>query len=300
MDNNSYLMRRILRFMIIICLAFLVTVIYIINDQPGDDVLMGVYNTDYNLDVFENELPYLFSNTVVPVSIDSSGNRSWGLKRNPGSFPDPDPGSVELIEKHNGVWMGDTQKKVIYLTFDQGYENGYTGKILDTLKEKNVKAVFFVTGPYLDKCEDLMQRYVDEGHYVGNHTVRHKSMPLLDRATAEKELLELEKSFEEKYGAQMLFYRPPMGEYNEENLKLAKELRYTTLFWSFAYDDWHKDKTRGPQYVIDLVTKNVHNGMVALFHAVAKDNADALPGLIDKMRSLGYEFGDPMDLYVTD
>ncbi|HBN83126.1 MAG TPA: polysaccharide deacetylase, partial [Clostridiales bacterium] len=216
MDNNKYLMNRVTRLLLVVSLVFVGAVIYMLGDSTGPEIFMGVYNTSYDSVRFDQEISYLFSDTVIPVSIDSSGNRSWGIKRNKGALPDPDPGSVELLEKHSGAWVGDTNKKVIYLTFDQGYENGYTEKILDTLKEKNVKSIFFVTGPYLDKCDKLMQRYVDEGHYVGNHTVRHKSMPLLDRATAEKELLELEKSFEEKYNAQMLFFRPPKGEYNEQ------------------------------------------------------------------------------------
>ncbi len=301
MNNLSYLIGKITRLFVIISLAFLLVLVYIINDQPGPSILLGVYNTSYSSVDYENEIPYLFSQDVIPVSIDASGNRSWGIKRNiAGALPDPDPGSVEILERQNAVWIADTSQKTIYITFDQGYENGYTDFILDTLKEKNVKTIFFITGPYLDKCDKLMRRFVDEGHYVGNHTVRHKSMPLLDRSTAEKELLELEKAFEEKYGAQMLFFRPPMGEYNEETLKIAKELRYTTMFWSFAYDDWHKDKVRGAQYVIDIVTQNAHNGMIILFHAVSRDNADALGALIDKLRSQGYEFGDPMDLYQSN
>lgn len=297
MDNNKYLMNRVTRLLLVVSLVFVGAVIYMLGDSTRPEIFMGVYNTSYDSVRFDQEISYLFSDTVIPVSIDSSGNRSWGIKRNKGALPDPDPGSVELLEKHSGAWVGDTNKKVIYLTFDQGYENGYTEKILDTLKEKSVKSIFFVTGPYLDKCDKLMQRYVDEGHYVGNHTVRHKSMPLLDRATAEKELLELEKSFEEKYNAQMLFFRPPKGEYNEQTLIMAKELRYTTLFWSFAYDDWLVDKVRGPEYVVNLISQYAHNGMVILFHAVSPDNANALGAVIDTLRNMGYEFGDPMDLY---
>jgi peptidoglycan-N-acetylmuramic acid deacetylase len=297
MDNGRYLLNRIIRFFLIVSFAFLGTLVYMLEDSTKPEILMGVYNTSYDSVSFDHEIPYLFSDSVVPVSIDSAGNRSWGIKRNKGALPDPDPGSVELLEKHNGVWTGDTSKKIIYITFDQGYENGYTDRILDTLKEKKVKTVFFVTGPYLEKNDRLIRRFVDEGHYVGNHTVRHKSMPLLSRAEAEKELLELEKAFEEKYNAQMLFFRPPMGEYNEETLKIAKELRYTTMFWSFAYDDWLKDKVRGPEYVVNLVSQNAHNGMIILFHAVSPDNAKALGSVIDTLRGMGYEFGDPIELY---
>lgn len=297
MDNSKFLMNKVTRLLLVVSLAFLATIIYMISDSPRPEIFMGVYNTNYDSINFDDEIHYLFSNSVIPVSIDSSGNRSWGIKRNKGALPDPDPGSVEILERQNGAWTGDTSKKTIYVTFDLGYEAGYTDSILDTLKAKNVKTIFFITGPYLDKCDKLIRRFVDEGHYVGNHTVRHKSMPLLDRATAEKELLELEKSFEEKYNSQMLFFRPPKGEYNEETLKLAKELRYTTLFWSFAYDDWIVNKVRGPQYVVNLVSQYAHNGMVILFHAVSRDNSDALGAVIDTLRNMGYEFGDPMDLY---
>lgn len=297
MDNNKYLMNRVTRLLLVVSLVFLATIIYMLGDGSRPEVFMGVHNTSYDLVGFDQEISYLFSDEIIPVSIDSSGNRSWGIKRNKGALPDPDPGSVEILERQNGVWTGDTDKKVIYLTFDEGYENGFTERILDTLKQKKVKAVFFITGQYLDQCDKIIQRFVDEGHYVGNHTVRHKSMPLLDRATAEKELLELEKTFEEKYDAQMLFYRPPKGEYNEESLKMAKELRYTTLFWSFAYDDWLKDKVRGPSYVVNLITQYAHNGMIILLHAVSQDNADALGSVIDTLQNMGYEFGDPIELY---
>lgn len=221
----------------------------------------------------------------------------WGISRRPDNMPPKaDPGAPELLEKYGGAWIGDTGKSVIYLTFDEGYENGYTPLILDTLAKHNVKAVFFITGPYLKEHQDLVRRMVEEGHIVGNHTVHHPSLPTLDDRQAEEEILGLERAFREKFGKGMEFLRPPKGEYSERTLRLANDLGYCTLFWSFAYDDWYRDKVRGPQYAYDIVMRNLHNGAVLLLHAVSKDNAHALDSIIKGAAERGYSFGDPRDL----
>lgn len=225
----------------------------------------------------------------------------WGIARKKNNqTPAADPGAPELLKKFGGAYIGDTSKKVIYLTFDEGYENGYTGKILDALRDNNAKAVFFITGPYLRDHEDLVKRMVDEGHIVGNHTVHHPSLPDKDDRELETELAELNRVFYEKFGQNMKYLRPPKGEYSERTLALTQKLGYTNLFWSFAYDDWYRDKVRGADYAYDIVMRNLHNGAVLLLHAVSKDNADALDRIIKGAREKGYEIGNVEDIVKID
>lgn len=221
----------------------------------------------------------------------------WGLKRNgKGNLPSVNPGADEILNKYNAKYLGDTNQKKIYLTFDEGYENGMTEKILNVLKENKVKGVFFITMPYLNNEGALIKRMIDEGHYVGNHTVNHPSLPTVSTDQIKKELDELNTAFKNQYGQTMKFMRPPKGEYSEEVLKIAKDLGYCTLFWSFAYDDWEPSKQRGADYAIKKVTDNVHNGAILLLHAVSKDNADGLDMIIKNLVKEGYSFGDPNEL----
>lgn len=227
-----------------------------------------------------------------------SGLRSWGLRRaeKEGELPKADPGAPELLAKYNSLYLADTSKKTIYLTFDEGYENGYTPKILDVLYENKVNAIFFITGPYLDKEDVLVRRMLDEGHAVGNHTINHKSLPLLDDKEIEEEVVGLDRKFHRKYGSNMVFLRPPKGEYSERSLDITSKLGYVNVFWSFAYDDWAVDRQRGWEYAFKKVTDNLHNGGILLLHAVSKDNAEALDAIIEYARDSGYEFGDVFEL----
>ena len=221
----------------------------------------------------------------------------WGIARKPDNkTPDADPGAPELLKKYGGIYIGDITKKIIYLTFDEGYENGYTSKILDTLRDNNVKAVFFITGPYLKEHQDLVRRMVEEGHTVGNHTIHHPSLPSLQDDVVEEEVLGLDRAFSEKFGQHMKFLRPPMGEYSERTLALTQKLGYINTFWSFAYDDWYRDRHRGADYAYDIVMRNLHNGAILLLHAVSKDNAEALDRIIKGAKEKGYEIGDLNDL----
>jgi len=195
-------------------------------------------------------------------------------------------------DKYGSIYLFPGEEKVIYLTFDEGYENGYTAQILDTLKEKNVKATFFITGPYLEKEEELVRRMVEEGHTVGNHTINHPSMPDCDDEKLEKEILDLDRKFYDAFGQSMKYLRPPMGEFSERTLSISRSLGYTSVFWSFAYRDWEVDNQKGTQYAIDTVLNGLHPGEVMLLHAVSKDNANALGTIIDEARKMGYEFGE--------
>ena len=195
-------------------------------------------------------------------------------------------------DKYGAIYLMPKDENKIYLTFDEGYENGYTAKILDTLNEKNVKAVFFVTGPYLAKEKELVKRMVDEGHEVGNHTINHPSMPSLSDEKVEEEVLELDRKFYEEYGKSMKYLRPPMGEFSERTLSITKNLGYTNVFWSFAYKDWETNNQKGKEYAYNSVINALHPGEVMLLHAVSKDNAEALGDIIDTAREMGYEFGE--------
>lgn len=221
----------------------------------------------------------------------------WGISRRENNqTPAADPGAPQLLEKYGGAYLGDTSKNVIYLTFDEGYENGYTPLILDTLRDNNIRAVFFITGPYLKGQQELVRRMVEEGHMVGNHTIHHPSLPELGDSQLEEEVLGLDRAFQEKFGQNMLFLRPPKGEYSERTLALTQKLGYCNLFWSFAYDDWYRDRIRGSEYARNIVMRNLHNGAVLLLHAVSRDNAEALDSIIKGSMQKGYTIGDPQDL----
>ncbi len=216
----------------------------------------------------------------------------WGIRRKPDNqVPEADPGTRELLGKYRSFFVGDSSKKTVYLTFDEGYEAGYTAGILDVLKANDIKAAFFITGHYLKKEGDLVKRMLDEGHIVGNHTVNHKCLPALDEEGIKAEVMGLDKLFFEKFGSHMVFLRPPKGEYSERSLKITNELGYRNVFWSFAYDDWFRDKIRGAEYAYEKVIKNLHNGSIMLLHAVSRDNLDALDRIIKDIKQKGYTFG---------
>lgn len=215
---------------------------------------------------------------------------SWGLRVLPNhQTPEITPLAVELIKKYDAIFVGDTTKKVVYLTFDEGYENGYTPKILDILKENNVKAAFFVTGPYVKEQADLVKRMVEEGHIVGNHTVNHPSLPTLSDEKVKEEITKLGDMFEELTGKKMKYFRPPKGEYSERTLYLTKSLGYRTVFWSLAMADW-QPLPGGPEESYNTVMKRLHPGAVILLHAVSKDNALVLDRIIKSIKAEGYEF----------
>lgn len=181
----------------------------------------------------------------------------------------------------------------ITLTFDQGYENGYTSSILDTLKEKNVKAVFFLTGDYAKKETELVKRMINEGHVIGNHGMKHLSLPTLSYDDSVNEISSLHNYVKENYGYDMKLFRPPCGEYSERALAIAQSLGYKTCLWSFAYCDWDVNNQPDTAEALDRVTGAGHKGAIYLLHSVSKTNCEILPQVIDTLRSKGYEFADP-------
>jgi len=216
---------------------------------------------------------------------------SWWYKKGNGTIPEIPKQAENLIKKYDGIYAKKTTNKEIYLTFDEGYENGYTPKILDTLKANHVKAAFFITGPYLKNQSALVKRMLDEGHIVGNHTVNHPSMPgITDDNKLEEEIIGLERSYYEMFGEKMTFLRPPKGEYSERTLAITQSLGYKTVFWSFAYQDWDVNNQKGTEYAYNQIKSGVHNGAVLLLHAVSKDNAEFLDKLIKDLKAEGYVF----------
>ena len=240
----------------------------------------------------------LFTGNINQAEVFTNSNNGlsnkkieWGIQRkNNHEQPNLGKKNVELINKYNGIALGNKEKKYIYLTFDLGYEAGYTEKILDALKENNVKGTFFITAHYVNTAGDLVKRMIDEGHIVGNHTVNHKSMPSLSDSELTTEVMKLHQVVFEKYNYEMKYMRPPKGEYSERTLSLCEKLGYKTVMWSFAYVDWDEKKQPSQNEAIDKIISNLHNGEIMLLHATSKTNADVMDEMIKKVKEEGYEF----------
>ncbi|AMA73396.1 MULTISPECIES: delta-lactam-biosynthetic de-N-acetylase [Aneurinibacillus] len=217
----------------------------------------------------------------------------FGFKKSKnGQLPSIDEeGFKELLAKHEAIFLGDTTKKELYLTFDNGYENGYTAQILDTLKEKKVPATFFVTGHYVKSQPELLQRMVKEGHIIGNHSWSHPDMTKISNSRMKEELEKVKEEVIRMTGQkEVSFLRPPRGIFSERTLAVSKQLGYTNVFWSLAYKDWDTKAQRGWKYAYDNFMVQLHPGAVILLHSVSKDNAEALEKIIDDVRKKGYEF----------
>ena len=217
---------------------------------------------------------------------------SWGLSFRQEGMPPVGPADNARLRRLDAAFLGDTNEKVLYLTFDAGYENGCTAKILDVLQKHDVKAAFFLVGSYMEKNPDLLRRMVAEGHIVGNHTMHHPDMSkIIDEEAFSRELQKPEEIFRTITGkAFPKFYRPPQGIYSEENLKLAKKLGYHTVFWSLAYVDWNNDAQPTPEQAFRKLLPRTHNGAVVLLHSTSETNAQILDELLTKWKAAGYRF----------
>ena len=189
-------------------------------------------------------------------------------------------------------------EKVLYLTFDCGWENGCTSKVLDTLKEKNVPAAFFCTLDHIKSSPELIARMINEGHTVGNHSAKHPNFAEISRQRMADEILTCENYLRENFGYSTKFFRFPEGAYNENALELVDSMGMTSVFWSCAYADWDVNNTKGKQHAFDKVTSRLHPGAVILLHSVSPDNAEALGDIIDFARSNGYEFKTLNDIII--
>lgn len=228
------------------------------------------------------------NSTAVNLSNKKIG---WGIKRNEeNKQPDFGEKNKKILENNNGICVGNSEMKNIYLTFDEGYEAGYTEKILDVLKNKNVKATFFITAHYLNTQPELVKRMIDEGHIVGNHTVNHKSMPSLSDEEIYSEVMDLHRVINEKFQYEMKYFRPPMGEFSEKTLSLTNSLGYKTVMWSFAYEDWNEDKQPNEEFAKKMILDNLHNGEIILLHGNSKTNTNILEDIINEINNWGYCF----------
>lgn len=232
--------------------------------------------------------------------VEAASSGSWGLGFGAEGSEEQPTGSLssEELAQYDAWYLGDGAEKVLYLTFDCGYENGNTEKILDALKKHNVRATFFVVGHFLESAPDLVKRMQQEGHMVGNHTWHHPDMDTIsEEGKFREELDSVADKYREITGQELShFYRPPQGKYNLDNLAMAKKLGYKTIFWSLAYVDWNVDAQPSREEAFAKLTGRVHPGAVVLLHNTSKTNGEILDELLTKWEQMGYRFGTLEDL----
>lgn len=229
---------------------------------------------------------------------DKVNESNWGLGFSTEGQPPTGNATATELKKYDAYYIGDASKKVIYLTFDAGYENGYTPTILDALKKHNVPATFFLVGNYVTSSPDLVKRMVEEGHNVANHTYNHPNMSKISTMEAfRKEIEDLENAYKEITGKDLTkYYRPPQGIYSENNMKMAQEMGYKTIFWSLAYVDWYNDKQPTHEEAFKKLIGRIHPGAIVLLHSTSKTNSEILDELITKWKEMGYTFGTLDDI----
>ncbi len=241
---------------------------------------------------------YAFGNPYERQPAAAAAATDWGLSfQTEGAAPIGNATAAELAA-YDAYYIGDTSKKVIYLTFDAGFENGNTPAILDALKKHNATACFFLVGNYIETAPDLVQRMVDEGHLVGNHTYTHPDMSKIsDSESFSQELTKLEDAYQTLIGKPLpKFYRPPQGKYSTENLEQAKALGYTSVFWSLAYVDWYTDNQPTAEQAFSKLLPRIHPGAIVLLHSTSSTNAAILDELLNRWEADGYSFGSLTEL----
>ena len=235
----------------------------------------------------------------LPVSsVIEPSTENWGLSfQDEGKAPSANASFDELAE-YDAFYAEDTDEKVLYLTFDCGYENRNTVPILDALKKHKAPAAFFVVGSFISSNPELIKRMYEDGHIVGNHTYHHPDMSTISTKEAfEKELGDVEKLYQDITGEAMTrYYRPPQGKYSTENLKMAKDMGYHTFFWSLAYVDWYQDKQPSHEEAFDKLLGRIHPGAVVLLHSTSSTNGEILDELLGKWEEMGYTFRSLDDL----
>lgn len=230
-------------------------------------------------------------NVLDTSTIINNEKIGWGIKRTD-NHQQPDVGekNKKILEENEGICLGKDAEKYIYLTFDSGYEAGYISNILDILKQNEIKATFFITSHYLNTASENVERMINEGHIIGNHTVNHKSMPEISDEEIEKEIMQLHQAIYEKFNYEMKYIRPPKGEFNERTLKKCHELGYKTVMWSFAYCDWDEKKQPSIENAKKMILDNLHPGEIMLLHSNSKTNSEVLDTIIKESINQGYEF----------
>ena len=266
------------------------------------DVYIQKYNKDY---YYKTPELIKFLKTVFSINQTINGfstkEYNWYFQpRNDNTPPAGPKETSKIISNYECYYLGDTSKKILYLTFDEGYEAGYTAPILDVLKKHNVKAAFFVVKPYITSNPELIKRMVDEGHLVCNHSNHHPSMASIeDEEKFYRELSDVEEAFENITRKKMSkYFRPPMGKYSELSLQYTQNYGYKTIFWSFAYMDWLTNKQPSHESAKKRIMQRTHNGGIMLLHAVSKTNAEILDDVITQWKSQGYELKTLDDLPV--
>ncbi len=236
------------------------------------------------------------------AALPASSEGSWGLSFQEEGKPPVANATADYLKQFDAFYARQTDEKVIYLTFDAGYENGNTEAILDALQKHKAPAAFFLVGNYLETSPDLVKRMVAEGHIVGNHTYHHPDMSKIStKESFEKELNDLETLFEETTGQAMKkYYRPPQGKYSESNLKMAKEMGYKTFFWSLAYVDWYQDKQPSHEEAFEKLLGRIHPGAVVLLHSTSKTNGEILDELLTRWEEMGYRFASLDELAAAE
>lgn len=231
---------------------------------------------------------------AVPAATEGS----WGLSFQQEGEPPVANASREELAQYDAWYSQDTQEKIIYLTFDCGYENGNTPAILAALKKHQVPATFFVVGNFIADNPELIKQMLSEGHTVGNHTFHHPDMSKIsDMASFEKEITEVEELFKETTGQELSrYYRPPQGKYSESNLKMAQQLGYQTFFWSLAYVDWYENQQPTKEEAFSKLLTRIHPGAIVLLHNTSATNGAILDELLTKWEEMGYRFGRLGDL----
>lgn len=237
----------------------------------------------------------LYISTMNTISAQSE---NWGLGFGAeGTKPSGNVSAAEL-QKYDAYFVDETDEKIIYLTFDCGFENGNTAPILDALKKHNVPATFFVVGHYLESAPELVKRMVNEGHTVGNHTYNHPDMSKISDKTAfKKEMDDVANLFQEITGEEIsMYYRPPQGKFSRENLKMAQDMGYSTFFWSLAYVDWYLDDQPTKDEAFAKLLGRIHPGAIVLLHSTSQTNGEIMDELLDKWCEMGYSFRPLSDL----
>lgn len=231
-------------------------------------------------------------------SVPTAATKNWGLGFSEEGKAPTGNATADELKQYDTYYIGNQNEKVIYLTFDAGFENGNTEPILEALKKHNVKATFFLVSNFLKTKPELVKRMVEEGHTVGNHTYTHPDMSKISTMESfKKEIEDMEKLYEETTGQKMIkYYRPPQGKYSQSNLKMAQELGYHTFFWSLAYVDWYVDKQPTKEEAFNKLLKRIHPGAIVLLHSTSKTNGEIMDELLTKWEEMGYTFKTLDDL----
>lgn len=250
-------------------------------------IFLAAYTLGTGIGFFLDHTP--FHKNAEAVETSAEGN--WGLSFQEEGQPPVANATFEELAQYDAFYAQDTNKKILYLTFDCGYENGNTPQILDALKKHGAPATFFVVGTYIESNPELIKRMISEGHTVGNHTWHHPDMAQISAMEIfQKELTDVEDAYKEVTGEEMTkFYRSPQGKYSESNLKNAQQLGYQTFFWSLAYVDWYENDQPTKEEAFDKLIGRIHPGAIVLLHNTSRTNAEILDELLGKWEEMGYQ-----------